>query len=137
MSNVIEIFGIKKTVAELKEYAEAQFHVITRLSKETEQLKAEKRHLEALLKASTPVISLNKEEDVVSNEEKICKEQITIFKNLSTERELTLEETKKVEIYTKILFQIKQPESKKASPVEKLDTKALLKLVEDNDPKIG
>jgi|SRR5271165_4391260 len=133
MSNILDF----QTIEELKEYAEAQFNVINQLNKDIKNLKAEKKHLEDQLKAANPVQNIPLT-DNISLEEKICREQIAIFKLTSADRELTLEETRKLEIYTKILLSLRDPNQKKKSEVDKLDAKALLKLVEEpNGPKVN
>lgn len=135
MSKLTEIYGERTTLEELQKFAEAQFKTINEFSKQISQLETENKHLQDLLTKSTPIISNNttEEDDLSSDQEKICKEQLRIYKNTSLERELTLEETRKVEIYAKILLSLKDPSKKPKTEAEKMDTAQLLKLVETNN----
>ncbi len=132
MSNIIELFGKMDTDQEKIDFMTAQFEVITSLNKQVDQLKIEKRHLEHLLKDAVPVIAVlpTKEESELSEEQRICKEQLTLLKSFSQGRELTMEECRKVEIYSKILFQSKDLSKKPKSVVDGLPVGELLKLVE-------
>ena len=66
-----------------------------------------------------------------SDQEEICKIQLRKFLDLSKDRELTLEEARKVEIFSKILFGFKNKEDKdKDDTTKKLSSDELLKLVE-------
>ncbi len=132
MSNIIELFGKMDTDQEKIDFMTAQFEVITSLNKQVDQLKIEKRHLEHLLKDAVPVIAVlpTKEDSDLSTEQKICKEQLLLIKSFSDTRELTVEECRKVEIYSKILFQSKDSSKKPKSVVDGLPVGELLKLVE-------
>ena len=68
----------------------------------------------------------------ISAEETICVVQLEILKNMAMTRELTLEETKKAEIYTKTLLMVrgKKPVEKEEDRVEKLSNEDLLKMME-------
>ena len=68
----------------------------------------------------------------ISAEETICVVQLEILKNMAMTRELTLEETKKAEIYTKTLLMIrgKKPVEKEEEKIEKLSNEDLLKMME-------
>lgn len=132
MSNIIELFGKMDTDQEKIDFMSAQFEVITSLNKQVDQLKIEKRHLEHLLKDAVPMINVlpSKEEDALSEEQRICKEQLVLLKSFSQGRELTMEECKKVEIYSKILFQTRDTTKKPKSVIDGLPVGELLKLVE-------
>lgn len=132
MSNIEELFGKFESEQEKKDFMSAQFEVITSLNKQIEQLKAEKIHLERLLKEATPILAVLpvKGDEELSTEQKICKEQLLILKAQSDLRELTAEEARKVETYSKILQATKDPNKKPKSSVENLPIAELLKLVE-------
>ncbi len=134
MSNIIDIFGKLKSEEEKMEFLSAQLAVINRQGKEIDQLKSEKKHLEQLLKAKVPAIdgTIAKEE-MGTPEELICIEQLKMLKSFSEDRELTLEETRKVEIYAKILFQGKNGNKKSNPAVDKMTTEQLLSIVENKD----
>lgn len=135
MSNIEHIFG-KKTLEQWREFAESQFQVITNLNKELEKIKAEKKHAEYLLTQAAPT-AVKSEQDTVSPEEQICRDQLRILNSSSKDRELTAEECRKVDIYTKLLIQLSNSSGKKKiSEIDGLKTEDLLKLVEtDSDVK--
>lgn len=129
------IHGAIEDFDELRKFAQAQMDVITQLSKKLSNLEGEKKHLEQLLVQNVPLVGpqaevIEKEGVFSSEEEAICREQLHIFKIVSQERELTLEETKKVEIYSKILMSFKQEPKKAKSSVDGMSTPELLRLVE-------
>lgn len=130
MSSKIEsIFG-KKTLEEWENFAEAQFQVITNLNKEINQLKQEKKHVEELLKSSVPTLP-SATEDTVSPEEQICRDQLRLLNSSSKERELSAEEARKVDVYTKLLISLSNSSGKKKpSEIDHLKNEDLLKLVE-------
>lgn len=131
MSKIESLFGKFKNEEEREQYMIAQLSVITNLTKTSEEQKAKIKHLEQLLKDATktviPVI-----ESQILNEELIAREQIAMLKNTSSERELTLEETRRLDTYVKIILSLQEGNKKVPSSVSGLDAKALLKLVEDN-----
>lgn len=132
MSKIIELFGNLDGDEEKLAFMESQFLVITNLNKQLEQIKMEKLHLERLLKDATQnLTSLPlKEDSDITTEQRICKEQLLLLKTVSEGRDLTLEECRKVEIYSKILNMGKDPNKKIKSSVEGLPIGELLKLVE-------
>lgn len=132
-SNIIELFGKMDTDQEKLDFMTAQFEVITSLNKQVDQLKIEKRHLEQLLKDAVPVINIlpTKEQETLTEEQRICKEQLVLLKSFSQGRELTMEEARKVEIYSKILFQTQDKNKKSKSQVDDLPIADLLKIVKD------
>lgn len=75
-----------------------QADLITNLEKENKQLKEQLENLR--LQSAT---------EVVSAEELICIEQINILQNRSSQRELSLEEIKKLDLLVKNLRLIKEP----------------------------
>lgn len=132
MSNIEDLFGKFENDQEKLDFMSAQFATITSLNKQLEQIKAEKLQLERLLKEATPVLSVLpvKDGDDLSTEQKICKEQLLILKAQSDIRELTAEESRKVETYSKILQSTKDPNKKQKSNLDGMPVADLLKLVE-------
>lgn len=113
MSNQID-----KTVAQyrdfnqLQEFAQAQQTTIVQLSKKIQKLEDERDHLKKLLESSVPLLkepgkSIPGEKFLTSDEEAICVMQLNKLRDISTERELTLEETRRVEIFSKILTTVR------------------------------
>lgn len=114
---------------DLKVFADAQTKTIINLNKKINDLNSEVAHLKAILEKSTPIISsgiIQQSDD----EETIARTQLRILKNISMERELTLEETKKVDIYAKLLLAFMGKNKNKISPAKDYTTQELLKLVE-------
>lgn len=132
-SKIIDLFGTFKDEKEKDQFLEAQFNTIVNLNKQVDALKAEKAHLERLLKENHPAVdgTTAQPEDGLYQEERICKEQLAILNSLSKERELTTEECRKVDVYAKILLNLRNKPIQKKSPVDQFDTDQLLKLVTD------
>ncbi len=114
---------------DLKVFAEAQTKTIINLNKKINELNDEIKHLKSVLSKSTPIISTNLIEES-DDEETIARMQLRLLKNVSLERELTYEETKKVDIYAKLLLTLMGRNKNKVSPGKDLSTEDLLKLVE-------
>lgn len=98
-----------KDMAELRVFSEAQQRTILKLSKKNKELEEEVSHLKKLLESQTPLvqtdpsIGLPAEKFLTSDQEAICRMELNKLKQSSFERELTLEEAKRVDIYSKIL----------------------------------
>jgi dsDNA-binding SOS-regulon protein len=130
-----KMFQDFKDDVELRAFAEAQYQTILELSKKIQKLEEENSHLKQLLENSTPVLEEQKKELLgfnldASNEEIIATIQLNKIKQISYDRELTLEETKKVEIFSKILAGLKSKTTKQeeAKP-EALSNEDLMKLL--------
>jgi len=137
LATIIDLFGKFKTDDEKMAFLEAQLATITTLNKQLEQEKLKTRQLEQLLKEKVPAIDGSVEKNTIPYEEQICLTQLSVLNDSSKSRELTAEEARKVEIYSKILIQAKNKDIKKPDALDKLDTKELLKLVQNEPPKIG
>jgi hypothetical protein len=126
--------------ASLKKYAEAQYKTILSLSRKVKVLEEENIELKDLLEKSTPVLNEEKKNFVAyqveasSDEETIAKVQLARMKEISMDRELTLEEAKRVEIFTKILT-TKGSSSSVTIQTQKMNNDDLLKML-DNDTSI-
>lgn len=98
-----------KDMAELRVFSEAQQKTILKLSKKNKELEEEVSHLKKLLESQTPLIQtdtsagLPAEKFLTSDQEAICRMELNKLKQNSFDRELTLEEAKRVDIYSKIL----------------------------------
>lgn len=126
-----------KDVASLQKYAEAQYKTILSLSKKVKVLEEQNVELKDLLEKSTPLVEEEKKNFTVynveasSDEEMIAKVQLARIKEISMDRELTLEEAKRVEIFTKILS-AKGNSSSNTLNIAKLNNDDLLKLIEND-----
>lgn len=93
-----------KTFDDLSAFARAQQKTLIELTKKNKSYEEEIKHLKKLLEGAVPVISDRPQVDFSANdEEAIAREQLFRLKQLSNEKELTLEEAKRVEIFSKIL----------------------------------
>ena len=129
-----------KDTKDIQAYSDAQTKVITAQSKKISELEnklvlAESK-LVQLEKSSIVSSSLNKDQSQGSNSdgETICLIQLALLRSTAMNGELTLEETKKVEIYVKTLQIIrgKDTEGKKQqNGGGKLTTEELMKLVDE------
>lgn len=137
MDKMLEQF---KDFASLQKYAEAQYKTILSLSKKVKALEEENVELKDLLEKSTPLLVQEKNNLVTyqveasSDEEMIAKVQLARIREISMERELTLEEAKRVEIFTKILS-VKGSNSSIAIQTQKMNSDDLLKML-DNESGI-
>lgn len=110
MNNIVDIsqlrkdFELKVKNKELKEFAEVQHTIIEKLLQENKNLIEKVTHLEQLLTD----ISKNNMVSHISPEEMICLEQISLLKQKSNARDLTLEETKKLDILVRNLKLIRE-----------------------------
>jgi hypothetical protein len=129
-----------KDFASLQKYAEAQYKTILSLSRKVKVLEEENIELKDLLEKSTPVLNEEKKNFIAyqveasSDEEMIARVQLARMKEISMDRELTLEEAKRVEIFTKIL-NTKGSSSSITVQTQKMDNDDLLKML-DNDTGI-
>lgn len=137
MADIIDIFGKFKNEEEKNDFIRAQWATINNLNKQVEQLKDKNRQLEELLKTTTQPIPQLLEENQTPEEIRICNDQLRMLKGISKDRELTLEECRKVEIYSKILNQSTSGNRKAKSPIDGLNTEQLLNLVTDESSKIN
>lgn len=123
---------------ELKAYSEAQYKTILSLNeklsiaqKEIEQLKAANTKLsqESVIKSTVPDGSQFK----VTDEETACVIQIALLKANALERELTMDETKRLEIFVKTLQIIRNKvETKKPEKdTSKMSTEELMAFMND------
>jgi predicted nucleotidyltransferase component of viral defense system len=100
MSNVVNINDLKdqykaaSKVKDLKEIAEVQHALIEKLQAEIAVLKQKTVSKPSVLR--------------ISSEEQICMEQIEILKNRSRDRELSLDEVKRLDILIKNLRLIRE-----------------------------
>lgn len=126
--SIVTLAGEFKEIAELKEYCNKQFEFVEALTKEVVLLKERNAHLESLLTKSIPVINTNVVK--LTDEEMICLEQIEKLKLISQNRELSLDEVKKLDLLHKNLKMTRQS-SQDTLPVKKTDvtTQKLLEIV--------
>jgi len=88
----------------------AQYEVIGKLQEKVRKLEEENKSLQLMLESSVPLVQ-NNIQDLslgISNERLVCETQITRLKNKAVMSELTLEESRKFQIYVDILEKLKK-----------------------------
>jgi hypothetical protein len=136
MSDVVsfdKIVGQIKDMAELQAYADAQYKTIVDLNKKINELKDKNQSLEQVVSA-LPAKAPNVVEFPslhISAEEEICLKQLELLRQSSNLGSLTLEEARKVEIYSKILLQIRSNMKDVDGKFKKMSTDELLKLTQE------
>jgi len=111
--------------AELQEYCGKLHAQILKLMEENDHLK----------KLVTTNESFIIETSKPTPEELICLQQISLLKQISEGAALTLEESKKLDTYVKLLKIIRNKEKVDESFLKNTETQDLLKLVEDVETK--
>lgn len=137
VDHVAELYS--DTDADLIALSKAQSKTIVAQSKEITQLKKQKEQLEEEVKRlHTEVITLKAtggaaggQQFNTTSSETICVVQLAMLEQLSMNRELTLEESKKVELFSKVLRDERGKAAKQEEDTPaKLSNEELLKAME-------
>lgn len=135
-----------KSLEDLQKYCNSQFLTIIELSKKITKLEEENKHLKEILEKSTALIATDAPKDLQpiesllitgKDEEYIALTEIRRLKDLTRERDLSLEETKRLEIYTKILNQLYTTPKTIKVESRKLNNDDLLKMLEEENVTNG
>lgn len=116
--------------AAMQQMIESQHKTITELCKLNEQYKSEIEHLKKLLTEGSSIINLDPSQ--LKPEEIIAETQLNMLKEASFNRSLTLEETKRVEIFHKIL-QARYKTAVKDPQVGAMTADELINLISEGD----
>lgn len=138
MSEIItnKILDSFSNTEDLKEYASSQYKTIITQSRKINDLEKKVESLEHKLAeaekkaAVSSALSIQQDEGS-SDTETICVIQVAMLKGLAMNRELTLEECKKLEAYTKVMLSLKGKstiEDKQKDVGSKLTTEQLMAL---------
>lgn len=139
MSSIDEMMKSFASMAELQAFCEQQHATIMELTRKIDKMNDKNKQLEDLLQQKSPVLVGEYSPIVQSGrideayEENICKMELKKLHDLSLERTLTYEETKKVDIFTKLLLAIAQKPKSQLIDTKKKNTDELLRLVSNND----
>ena len=119
----------------LQQFAQAQHTTIVQLSKKIQKIEDERDHLKKLLESSVPILKEPGKEIagskfLTSDEEAICVMQLNKLRDISSERELTLEETRRVEIFSKILNAVRNAPKVIEVKTKQLSNEELLASIE-------
>lgn len=131
MADITQIFQQFKTERELKQFCEAQYKTILELSEKLRLSEEKNKSLQDVVLHTVPVTGASDPYKGLSNEEIVCLTQIKLLKHASEGRELTLEEAKKLDIYTKVLFNAKSNKSADDSLLQTIDEAELLRTLTD------
>ena len=124
-----EMINDYKTLAELQEFAESQFKTIVTQKKKMQEMETEIVHLKKLLEHTAPVLELDSV-FTLNDEETISRTQLQKLRDVSLSRELTLEEARKLEIYSKIINSLETRTKKQVLQSKKLSTDDLVRQLE-------
>lgn len=106
MSNVVSIStlaGEFSSIIELQEYCNAQYAALNNSLSRIKEMEAEIEHLKTLIGDSAQLVE-KKPELEVSAEQAICEMQIQRLQKAALQRELSLEETKRLDLLIKNLY---------------------------------
>jgi hypothetical protein len=124
-------------VEDLKAFAEAQQKTIIHLTKKIKTLEDENSHLKKLVEQTVPVIKKDGQPEqkgdkfLTSDQEAICRVQLNKLRDISFDRELTLEEAKQVEIFSKILNLLETVPKTIKAETKGINTEDLLNFLEE------
>lgn len=125
MSDIKELFNQFRDDLEKQEYFEKQQLVITNLLKEKKKMQDEIDHLKDLLCSTNQLLPTDNkvEKIIVTPEEDLIERQIYLIQQRGLERELTLEDTKKLDLLLKNKNLIKDENKPIAGESSKADKK--------------
>jgi hypothetical protein len=118
--------------AELQAYSAAQQRTILELNRKLNAMEQENVKLKKSLASVDLENKKTEDKEIrinVTDEQAICEMQLNILRDRSIEGELTLEEAKKVELFAKLLLQLRNPKEKPEEKVKEMDSQELLKFV--------
>jgi hypothetical protein len=140
MSDIAELFEEFKTSVEKEDFIAKQHATISNLMQKNAQLMQEIEHLKQLLETSISVESSHPvERIIVTPEEALIDRQIEMIQSRGYDRELTLEDTKKLDLLIKNKRLSKEQsttipgEPKKYAPQKVISNKELIKIALHKD----
>ena len=128
-----------KDMSELQAYASALNETILNLAKQIDTLKAENQKLKDQVKNNISIVPDDhrlveaKPKFETDDEETICRTQLRMLRDISLERELTLEECRKYDVYAKSLQTIKNAPKTVIVQASKISDKELLSIAENGE----
>lgn len=133
--NIDEMANQFTTMRELREYCNSQYSVIVALNRKINDLEEQNKSLLQIVEKASPLLA---EQDGklevyknLSDEMAICLMQIKILKDKSIDSELSFEDTKKLEIFTKVLTLLKAGNELPDGAAQHLSDTELTKLLEE------
>jgi hypothetical protein len=137
-NNIEQISKEFKETMDLKIQLNAQMNIITSMTKKNKEQQEEINHLKKLLESTAPLIKapneLNKLPGFLSDsEEQICRMEIEKLRDKASVEQLTYEDAKKLEVYTKILNTIRNSPKIIEVKTKKLTESELMAAIESSD----
>lgn len=128
MGNISEIFNEFKTEVEKQQFINKQHETIASLLVKNKQLENEITHLKTLLLNSPLIKEENSvERIIITPEEALIERQIEMLQNRSFNTEMTLEDTKKLDLLLKNKHIIKDQFENIKADSKKVDKRSLTK----------
>lgn len=116
---------------QFKDSEVASIKVISQLQKELEKVKEENKHLKLLLDGTVPNIENTVMDIGISNQRIIAEVQLALLKNKAINQELTLEESRKYQIFVDALEKLKREDKDDGINASAIPESELLRLVKD------
>lgn len=147
MSNINDLTKDFEDVLEWRHFCEAQFKTITSLNKKISKLEEENTELKRLLQQTTPLLDADGKlshfeqraqelaEQGLTAAEIICHLEIHKLKQVALRQELTMEETRKLDILIKGLHTLKDGKKSELKEIEGYASGDLLKIIEGGSGK--
>ena|ERR1035437_8221807 len=132
--DISALAGKFKNRAELQRYSEILFRSFKDSVQKLEALEAENKHLKDLLANSVPMIPMAVKFEI-PDEQAIAEIQLKKLKETAMERDLTLDETKRMDLLVKNLYlsKGKQTSAIKISKVDEISEAELISLARDKN----
>lgn len=106
--SITTLAGNFSSELELQAYCDKQFETITKLTEENQKLKEEIDHLKFVVSTSTEILPNEVVKVIVSKEQGLLEAQINLLQDRAMGKELTLEDTKKLDLLIKNLRLVKE-----------------------------
>jgi hypothetical protein len=131
-----DISSMEEGFQDLQAYSDAQFKTIIELKSRIATLESENNSLKTMLEQNLPSIGLKADDIIpgISNEQLICETQLHFLKTLAVVRDLTMEETRKFQIFSDVLQSIKaKAPGETEITLKKMSPAELLSIVKANE----
>ena len=134
MSDIIDINQMEEGFHELQKHSDSQFTELMSLRETIARLESENKSLKLMIDTNLPALG-NQISDLslgISNQQLIAEVQLTMLKDRAVTTELTMEEAKKVQIFTDVLSKCKTGKTSEEVKVSRLSDEELLKAADIN-----
>lgn len=125
MSDIIQLFNQFRDDVEKQQFLEKQHALILKLQKDNKNLQIEINHLKNLLTQSVPLLMPEVVNVIVTPEEAVIDKQIELLQARGIDRELTLEDTKKLDLLIKNKRLVKEQSTTIQGESKKIDKRSV------------